>query len=156
MPVELNRVRYRDLNARQKENFNFMKLSAVLADFGFAILRLSDDWQGADFIAQHIDGDTFLKVQLKGRAVVDRKYEEKDLYIAFRSGSSWYLYPHDEVLRQLLAQTRVGQTKSWREKGGYSFPGLSDTIRSILEPYRIPAVAEQSAASRDEDAGSSD
>ena len=78
MRVELNRVRYRDLNARQKENFNFMKLSAVLADFGFAMLRLTDDWKGADFIAQHIDGDTFLKVQLKGRAVVDKKYVGKD------------------------------------------------------------------------------
>ena len=143
MPVELNRVRYRDLNARQKENFNFMKLSAVLADFGFAMLRLTDDWQGADFIAQHIDGDTFLKVQLKGRAVVDKKYEGKDLYIAFPGGSSWYLYPHDEVLREILARTRVGQTKSWREKGGYSFPRLTDAIRPILDPYRIPEVEDQ-------------
>jgi len=156
MPVELNRVRYRDLNARQKENFNFMKLSAVLADFGFAMLRLTDDWQGADFIAQHIDGDTFLKVQLKGRAVVDKKYEGKNLYIAFRSGSSWYLYPHDDVLSELLARTRVGQTKSWREKGGYSFSGLTDVIRAILEPYRIPEVDEPAGVTRDEDAGSSD
>ena len=147
MPVELNRVRYRDLNARQKENFNFMKLSAVLADYGFSTLRLTDDWQSADFIAQHIDGDTFLKVQLKGRAVVDKKYEGKDLYIAFRSGSSWYLYPHDDVLRELLARTGVGETKSWQERGGYSFPGLSDTIRSILEPYRIPEVKRVSAGS---------
>ena len=144
----LNRVRYRDLNARQKENFNFMKLSAVLADFGFAMLRLTDDWQGADFIAQHIDGDTFVKVQLKGRAVVDKKYEGKDLYIAFRSGSSWYLYPHDEVLRELLTRTGIGQTKSWREKGGYSFPGLSDVIRSILKPYRIPEVGEELGTAR--------
>ena len=70
--------------------------------------------------------------------------------------SSWYLYPHDEVLCELLAQTRVGQTKSWREKRGYSFPGLSDTIRSILEPYRIPEVDEQAEGTRDEDKGSPD
>ena len=56
MPLELTRIRYADLNARQKENYNFQKVSAVLADFGFTTLRLTDDWQGADFIAQHIDG----------------------------------------------------------------------------------------------------
>ena len=91
MKLQLNRIDYRELNARQKENYNYQKHSAVLADYGFVTLRLSDDWQGADFIAQHIDGETFLKVQLKGRAVVDKKYEGKDLYIAFSGGSSWYL-----------------------------------------------------------------
>jgi hypothetical protein len=140
MPPKLSRIRYRDLNARQKENFNFMKLSAVLADFGYSTLRLTDDWQGADFIAPHIDGGTYLKVQLKGRAVIDKKYEGKDLYIAFPSGSSWYLYPHDEALREILARTGVGQTKSWRESGAYSFPGLSEAMRAILGPYKIPGA----------------
>jgi len=40
-----NRVRYEDLDARQKEAFNFQKVSAVLADYGFVTLRLSSDWQ---------------------------------------------------------------------------------------------------------------
>lgn len=44
------KISYRELNARQKENFNFQKVSAVLADYGFVTFRLSDDWQGADFI----------------------------------------------------------------------------------------------------------
>ena len=74
MSLDLSRVRYADLNARQKENYNFQKVSAVLADFGFSTLRLTDDWQGADFIAQHVDGETFLKVQLKGRLTFGKKY----------------------------------------------------------------------------------
>jgi hypothetical protein len=41
----------------------------VLADYGFLTMRLSDDWQGADFIAQHIDG-AFLKVQLTEPRVI--------------------------------------------------------------------------------------
>lgn len=60
--MQLKKIAYTRLHARQKENFNYQKLSAVLADYGFVTLRLSDDWQGADFIAQHIDGKQFLRV----------------------------------------------------------------------------------------------
>ena len=72
-------VPYAELNSRQKENYNFHKVAARMADYGFNCLRLTDDWQGADFIACHIDGETFLKVQLKGRLVIDRKYQGKVL-----------------------------------------------------------------------------
>ena len=64
--MALSRIAYHDLNARQQENYNFVKLSAVLADYGFVTMRLSADWQGADLIAQHVDGATFLKIQLSG------------------------------------------------------------------------------------------
>lgn len=67
IPLKLTLVDYRMLNARQQENYSYYKVSAVLAECGFSTMRVSDDWQGADFIAQHIDGETFLKVQLKGR-----------------------------------------------------------------------------------------
>lgn len=77
--MKLERIDYSRLNSRQKENFNFQKVSAVLADYGFVTLRLSDDWQSADFIAQHIDGVTFLRVQLKGRLTFERKYQGKGL-----------------------------------------------------------------------------
>ena len=137
MSLELTRIRYADLNARQKENYNFQKISAVLADFGFTTLRLTDDWQGADFIAQHIDGETFLKVQLKGRLTFGEKYRGKDLYVAFEDGGTWYLYPHDDVLAVVLEETNVSNTDSWQKRGGYSFPGLSKPMAQILEPYTI-------------------
>lgn len=63
MPHSFERVTYDSLNARQQEAYNFQKVSAVLADYGFVTIRLTSDWQGADFIAQHKDGE-FLKVQL--------------------------------------------------------------------------------------------
>ena len=72
-PTRFESIDYEDLNSRQKENFNFQKVSAVLADYGFLTLRLSADWQGADFIAHHVSGDWYLKVQLKGRLTVDTK-----------------------------------------------------------------------------------
>jgi hypothetical protein len=135
--VQLKRIHYSLLNSRQKENFNFQKIAAVLADYGFVTLRLSDDWQGADFIAQHIDGATFIRVQLKSRLTFHKKYRGKDLWIAFNDGEAWYLYPHDDLLRQVLEATGVSSTVSWAERGGYSFPRLSKQLRSLLAKYRI-------------------
>jgi len=105
-------------------------------------MRLSDDWQGADFIAQHREGE-FLKIQLKSRLWFDRKYHGKSIYIAFRCDGegcpeqAWYLYPHDELLDTVLTETNIGNTESWRQHGGYSFPGLTAQMRQLLEPYRI-------------------
>lgn len=138
MSHEFERVQYADLNARQKENYNFQKISAVLADFGFVTLRLTDDWQGADFIAQHINGETFLKVQLKGRLTFDRKYIGKDLYVAFEHQGAWYLYPHDELLNKVLLETNtMSGTLSWEQRGRYSWNSLSQQLLSLLEPFRI-------------------
>lgn len=146
MALQLTRIRYRDLNARQKENYNFLKVSAVLADFGFMTMRLTDDWQSADLIAQHIDGETFLKIQLKGRLSFNKKYCGKHLYVAFFHNGNWYLYPHDEVLAEVLEATGVGDTVSWSKRGGYSFPGLSKQMRELLEPYKIEAAHQDGAA----------
>ena len=79
----LRPIKYSDLNSRQKENYNFQKVAGELADYGYNCLRLNDDWQGADFLAVHINGDDVLKVQLKGRFTIDDKYLGKNIFIAF-------------------------------------------------------------------------
>lgn len=140
MSFVFQHVKYEELNARQQEAFNFQKVSAVLADYGFVTLRLSSDWQGADFIAQHRDG-AFLKVQLKGRLSFFKKYERRDLYICFPNEGDWFIYPHDELLARALSETKMGESESWRQKGGYTYPWLSKTMRELLEPYRLQ-VAE--------------
>ena len=136
MELKLKRITYHDLKPRQQENYNFQKISAILADYGFMTIRLSDDWAGADFIAQHIEG-VVLKVQLKSRLTVQTKYQGKDLWICFPNKGSWYLYPHDVVVGLLLNKTEIGKTNSWTEKGGYSFPRLSKVTHSILNPYKL-------------------
>ncbi|MEM1109686.1 MAG: hypothetical protein AAGH99_13455 [Planctomycetota bacterium] len=133
------KIDYKLLNSRQKENYNFQKLSAVLADYGFITHRLTDDWNGADLIAQDIHSDRFLKIQLKGRMTFAEKYRGKDLYIAFRDQDDWYIYPHDTVLDQLLAETTLGQTDSW-QSGGYSFAGMSSSRKALLKPYQLAEV----------------
>ena len=70
--MKLRRIDYDSLNGKQKEIYNFQKSAAVLADYGFNCIKLADDWQGADFLAYHKDGDETLRVQLKARLTIDR------------------------------------------------------------------------------------
>lgn len=137
MPLELKLIKYNTLNPRQKENYNYQKLSALLADYGFVTMRLSDDWSGADLIAQHINGDTFLKIQLKSRLTFAEKYIGKNLYIAFRRGKDWYLYPHDELLERVDKLVKFRTTHTWTNDGLQSFAKLSRPLFQILNPYQI-------------------
>lgn len=130
------RIAYNELSSRQQESYNFQKVSALLADYGFTTIRLTDDWQGADFIAQHIKGE-FLKVQLKGRLSFYKKYQDKDLYICFRVNESWFFYPHDDVLKRALEIHAFGESKSWIVDGGYSFPSIPKELMPLLDAYRI-------------------
>lgn len=137
--LTFNKIDYSQLNSRQKEIYNYQKLSAILADYGFITHRLTDDWQGADLIAQHIDGETFLKIQLKGRLSFNKKYVGKEIYISFRSGQGiWYLFNHDAILNRLINEENVIKgTISWDEEGAYTFPKLSGKLREMLKPYKL-------------------
>lgn len=131
------RVKYEDLNSRQKENYNFQKVASELADYGYNCMWLNDDWQGADFIACHIDGGTFLKIQLKGRLTIDKKYNDKEIHIAFNQDGQWYVYPHDQLQKELLARGLMSESKSWSEGGSYSWPNLPGALKTHMEQYAI-------------------
>ena len=132
-----NKVEYKNLNSKQKENYNFHKLAAVLADYGYSSMWLNDDWKGADFIANHINGETFLRVQLKGRLTFNKKYCEKDIHVAFRDGNDWYFYPHDELMNKLLENSFMAGSASWDDKGGYSWPSIPKKIKDIISIYKL-------------------
>ena len=122
MELELERIDPSELNAKQKKNYNFQKVAAVLADYGFNCIKLADARQVADFLAYHKDGQQTLKVKLKSRLSMDKKYMGKDLYIAFPANGSWYLVSHDELVRIVGETTNALCTKSWQEKGQYNWP----------------------------------
>jgi hypothetical protein len=44
--MPLKHIQYAALNSRQREIFNFQKIAAILADYGFNCIKLADDWQG--------------------------------------------------------------------------------------------------------------
>ena len=134
--MKLQRIEYAKLNSKAKEMHNFHKAAAVLADYGFTCIWLTNDWQGADFIAVHVDGVTDLKVQLKSRLSFAKKYVGKNIYICFIDAKDVYLYPHDEVLSEI--ESKISD-RSWQEKGSWSTPSLSVSNKKLLVPYKLQA-----------------
>jgi len=137
MPFTFQPITYKELNGRQKEAYSLQKVSSVLADLGFVTIRMTSDWGGADFIAQHIHGK-FLKVQLKSRLTFSKAYLKQELYICFgeRSPDRWYLYPHDEMLAQNLNKGCIG-AKFWNGHNDYSNGTPSKEQRAMLERYEL-------------------
>ncbi len=43
--MKLNKIKYEELNARQKENYNYHKVASRLADYGYDCMRLNNDWE---------------------------------------------------------------------------------------------------------------
>ncbi len=128
----LKKINYHDLNVKAKEMYNFQKVSAVLADYGFTCMWLNNDWEGADFIAVHYDGFTTLKVQLKARMWFDVKYFNKGIYMCFREDNETYLYLHDELLEQIpIYKTAVEQ------KGFRHLNSIPIKYKDILNKYKL-------------------
>jgi hypothetical protein len=138
--INFKKVNYSELNAKQQESFNFQKVSAVLADFGYFTMKLSDDWEGADFIAIHHKDMSILKIQLKGRITFSKKYMNKDIFICFedKTTSTWYLFPHDKLCEKFSLSKNFQNTVSWAgKKGVYSFSKPSKNDFAELENYKI-------------------
>jgi len=126
------KIKYEDLNSKQKEIFNFQKIASLLADYGFNCIKLADDWQGADFLAYHKDGNETLRVQLKSRITIDKKYQGKDLYMAFPLNGGWCLIEHDILLEHVAYTTNWLDTNPWIEKGVYHSASPSRTLLGCI------------------------
>jgi len=116
MPMNFEKIDYYKLNARQKENYNFHKVASALADYGFDSMRLNNDWEGADFIS--VNKDEMIKVQLKSRFTVAKKYLSKNIFIAFIEDGQVKIYNHDEAV-SLLSENII-TSKSWVNDGAYT------------------------------------
>ena len=136
--MQLTKINYDDLNSRQQEIYNFQKVAALLADYGFNCIKLADDWGGADFLAHHKNGLDTLKVQLKGRVTIDKKYVGKDIYMAFPANGSWYLVHHDTLVDLVGSCTNWLKTGAWNKPdGGYHCVGLRDALGELLSPFQL-------------------
>lgn len=131
------KIKYSSLNGKQQENYNFQKVAGELADYGYNCLRLNDDWQGADFLAVHVNGDDIIRVQLKGRFTIDKKYEGKNIHIAFLDGENCYVFPHDEIMIKILEMNANNPTAAWKNFTAYSWPSVPKWAKVILEEYKI-------------------
>ncbi len=129
-----------NLTPKQKEIYNRQIVAGHLARFGFNCIKLDDDWQGADFLAYHFDGETTLRVQLKARVTIDQKYRGKDVWMCFpiykRTRGGWFLVPHDELLAIVGECTGWLNTQAWTS-GNYSSGNPPVKLMDQLLDYRI-------------------
>jgi frataxin-like iron-binding protein CyaY len=138
--IRFENVPYGRLSAKQKELFNFQKIAATLADYGFNCIKLADDWQGADFLAYHINGTTTLKVQLKSRLTINQKYNGKDIWIAFPHKDHWYLIEHDSLVSKVGENTKWLDSPSWKERHGYSSTSINPKLLVSLSGNKVGPV----------------
>lgn len=134
------KVHYRKLKPRQKELFNFQKIAATLADYGFNCIKLADDWLGADFLAYHMNGTTTLKVQLKSRITIARKYCDKDIWVAFPFKGHWYLIKHDRLLTKVEKHTRWLKSSAWKTGHLFHSESINKGLLKSLAEDRLGPV----------------
>ena len=138
--MKFKKISYEKLKPRQQENYNYHKISSKLADYVYTTIRLTNDTHGADFLLQHDDSSReIVKVQLKGRWTVNKNYQNKNLYIAFRKNNKFYLCPHDQLLDFLLNKKKksIKNTSSWLTKGLYHDRNITVEMMPFLKNFEI-------------------
>lgn len=135
--MKLKKITYSKLNSRQKETFNFQKVAGLLADYGFNCMKLVDDWQGADFLAYHKDGTHTLKVQLKSRLMIGKKYHKKSLFMVFPFNGAWYLIEHNHLVTLVRKHTNWLNSESWRKHGTYSSMNPNPNLIAALQDSKL-------------------
>ena len=132
--LDIEKIRYQDLDAKMKETYNFQKASGILAEYGFVTNLLKYDWKNADFLAQHKNGE-WLKIQLKGRLTCSPKYMNNNLFIMFQDKNSknepWYLFPHDDFMNYV----KTIKPRSSAAKKGFSSGNISIEYKGWLKDY---------------------
>jgi len=103
---------------------------------------------GVDFILYRESDRETRNVQLKGRWTIDRKYEGRDIWIAFPIDGEWYLMPHEKMVEQA---GEVLQSVSWTRDGLYSRGKPSEAVKTQCEPYRFARIADVATEAAQED-----
>lgn len=122
-----DKIDYDNLSGRGKENYNFHEVAAILSKYGYNSIRLTDDWNGADFVAIP---DSPLKetlyVQLKSAPTIKKSYMQfENLFIAFpetsKSGErKWYLILHRDLVESFSHHGRSADGEiAWKKDGVY-------------------------------------
>ena len=135
--MKLSKVDYKTLNSKQKEIYNFQKVAALLADYGFNCIKLADDWQGADFLAYKSNETETLRVQLKSRITIDKKYLGKNIWVAFPFKQFWYLIEHDSLVAKVGKSNNWLNTNSWINGNAYSSDRINAALLTSLTEHQL-------------------
>ncbi len=94
--------------------------------------------EGIDLILYRESDGEVRKVQQKGRWTINKKYEGRDIWIAFPNVGTWYMARHDELVDISSRLGFAARSTSWREKGEYSRDSLSVDLKEMMRPFVFP------------------
>lgn len=122
---------------QQIEFANRSRLVARLFELDYEIFVPVID-TGIDIVAYRPDTKEFKLIQLKTRWTIDRKYIDRDIWVAFPSEKigDWYIAPHEELVR-LGEERGYCRTSSWLDKGLYHRAPLPAALSEAMAKWRI-------------------
>lgn len=135
----------RKMNGRAIERRNPLIFTTLAYEHGYgAYLPVVDD--GIDLILcrESCAGDDLMKVQMKTRWSLNKKYEGRDIWIAFpfppqpklNEPEVWYLAPHDQLV-EFARELDFGITY-YVKNGQYSRATLGKALLSRMERFIFP------------------
>jgi hypothetical protein len=127
------------MSGLSSQALEFVNRSAVLPIFvKDRFMPYVPEWdEGIDFIVYREKDDLLLKLQLKSRWSIDRKYVGRNIGLLFRDKNIWYLCPHDDMVEYAHQNTSFLSSESWIARGIYHVPNVSLTARQHFETYGL-------------------
>ena len=124
-------------NSRTIEMQNRLGLINVAYRQGYvAYLPVVDE--GIDLILYREADRDLLKIQLKSRWCIGKKYTDRDISVAFPEDGVWYLAPHDEMVEMAKALGFGINTVSWKRDGGYDRRVMGIRLKRAMQTYLFP------------------
>lgn len=92
---------------------------------------------GIDLIIHREHDDLLIKIQLKSRWTIHKKYKNRGIAMAFPDGDDFYLIPHDYCIEYAEAHKNYLNTSSWEKGGIYHVASMSKTMKEDFAEFKL-------------------
>ncbi|MCH7935672.1 MAG: hypothetical protein IH994_01105 [Proteobacteria bacterium] len=118
---------------------NRARLDDLMLGKGFVPYHPSLD-TGVDVIYYREDGDKILKVQLKSRVTIDKKYIGRGIVVAFPTDTDWCIYDHDALVNHAVGDHIKPSTLSWSIKGSWTWSTTPAWMHQYFEANNLAST----------------
>jgi hypothetical protein len=137
--MRFERIDLGQLSVSEIRKYNYNKVTAALADYGFATELAPEGQVLWDFVATQLSSGKQIKVLIRPQMTLEKKFLGKDIYICFLEGSNWYIYPHDQHYEHVRITSNLMDTTSWKKEGTFTVSKLSAQNKLAIARFKIAA-----------------
>jgi hypothetical protein len=124
------------LSAKAIELLNMHELTAELMARGWNVYLPVYD-EGIDLLATRNDVSEVIRIQLKSRWSIDRKYVGRPIEIAYKDRGTWYLAPHEAMVLAGEQEGYCAQTSWTGDKGMWNVATMSVRLAERMAPHAL-------------------